>query len=78
MPVVSQAAETVLNAYYSYLRQSVRVSRDRKSVRMLESLIRLTEAHARLLMKAQATLFDAICVIILMEYTLDTLFFGTS
>jgi len=45
---------------------------------MLESLIRLTEAHARLLMKTQATLFDAISVIILMEYTLDTLFFGTS
>ena len=44
---------------------------------MLESLIRLTEAHARLLMKTQATLFDAISVIILMEYTLNTCFFGT-
>ena len=78
MPVVSLEAETVINAYYSYLRQSERVSRDRKSVRMLESLIRLTEAHARLLMKSQATLFDAICVIILMEYTLSTCFFGTA
>jgi DNA replicative helicase MCM subunit Mcm2 (Cdc46/Mcm family) len=39
-------------------------------VRMLESLIRMTEAHARLLMKSAATMFDAVSVIILMEHTL--------
>lgn len=49
-----------------------RVSKDRKTVRMLESLIRMTEAHARLLMKSHATLFDAVSVIILMEHTLMT------
>jgi DNA replicative helicase MCM subunit Mcm2 (Cdc46/Mcm family) len=43
---------------------------------MLESLIRLSEAHARLLMKSQATLFDAVSIIILMEYTLMTCLFG--
>lgn len=39
---------------------------------MFESLIRLTEAHARLLMKSQATVFDGVSVIILMEHTLMT------
>lgn len=44
---------------------------------MLESLIRLCEAHARLYMKSQATIFDAISVIVLMEHTLMSCFFGT-
>jgi DNA helicase MCM9 len=54
-----------------------KVSKDRKTVRMLESLIRMTEAHARLLMKNEATLFDAVSVIILMEYTLMTDLFNS-
>jgi DNA replicative helicase MCM subunit Mcm2 (Cdc46/Mcm family) len=49
-----------------------KVNKDRKTVRMLESLIRMTEAHARLLMKSSATVFDAVSVIILMEHTLMT------
>jgi DNA replicative helicase MCM subunit Mcm2 (Cdc46/Mcm family) len=43
---------------------------------MLESLIRLCEAHARLYMKSQATVFDAVSVIVLMEHTLMSCFFG--
>ena len=43
---------------------------------MLESLIRLSEAHARLYMKSQATTFDAISVIVLMEHTLMSCLFG--
>ena len=43
---------------------------------MLESLIRLWEAQARLLMKSTASVFDAICVIILMEHTLMSCLFG--
>ena len=76
-PSVTEEAEILLNSYYSYLRQNPRVSWDRKSVRMLESLIRLSEAHARLLMKSQASVYDAVCIIILMEHTLMTCLFGT-
>ena len=43
---------------------------------MLESLIRLTEAHARLVMKSEASVYDAVCVIVLMEHTLLTCLFG--
>jgi len=75
-PVVTEEAEGLLRAYYTYLRQNPRVSKDRKSVRMLESLIRLSEAHARLLMKSEATVFDAVSVIILMEHTLMSCLFG--
>ena len=62
----------MLKTYYQYLRMNPSVSQDRKTVRMLESLIRMTEAHARLLMKSQASVFDAVSVIILMEHTLMT------
>ena len=75
-PVVTEEAEALLRTYYGYLRQNPRVSKDRKSVRMLESLIRLSEAHARLLMKSSATVFDAVSVIVLMEHSLQTCLFG--
>ena len=58
------------------MRQNPRVNKDRKSVRILESLIRLSEAHARLYMKSQATTFDAVSVIVLMEHTLMSCLFG--
>lgn len=62
----------LLQNYYHYLRMNPKVNKDRKTVRMLESLIRMSEAHARLLMKSAATVFDAVSVIILMEHTLMT------
>ena len=71
-PYVTEAAEMLIKNYYSYLRMNPKINKDRKTVRMLESLIRMTEAHARLLMKSAATLFDAVSVIILMEHTLMT------
>lgn len=71
-PYVSEEAELLIQSYYQYLRMNPKVNKDRKTVRMFESLIRMTEAHARLLMKSCATLFDAVNVIILMEHTLMT------
>jgi DNA recombination-dependent growth factor C len=41
--------------------------KERITVRFLESLVRLSEAHAKLLYRDYATKFDAISVIILME-----------
>ena len=69
----------VIQSYYQYLRMNPKINKDRKTVRMLESIIRMTEAHARLLMKSATTLFDAVSVIILMEHTLMTdLYHGES
>lgn len=39
---------------------------------MLESLIRLAEAHARLMFRKDIIIFDAISVVILMEHCLNT------
>ena len=73
---MSREAEEIIETYYQFLRQNPRVSKDRKTVRMLESLIRLTEAHARLYCKSEATVFDAISVVIIMEHTLMSCLFG--
>lgn len=45
-------------------------------MRMLESLIRLGEAHARLYMKSEVTVFDVVSVIVLMEHSLMSCLFG--
>ena len=39
---------------------------------MLESLIRLAEAHSRLMFKKEIEIYDAICVVILMEHCINT------
>ena len=48
------------------------MAKDRKTIRMLESLIRLAEAHARLLFKKDIEIYDAISVIVLMEQCVNT------
>jgi len=44
---------------------------------MLESLIRLAEAHARMMFKKDIEIYDAICVIVLMEKCVSTGLFET-
>lgn len=39
---------------------------------MLESLIRLAEAHARVMFRKDIIIFDAINVVILMEHCINT------
>jgi DNA helicase MCM9 len=39
---------------------------------MLESLARLSQAHARLMFKDKIEVFDVVCVILLMESSFDT------
>ncbi len=62
----------ILQAYFTYLRNRSSLGKDRKTIRMLESLIRMAEAHARLMHKNDIDIFDAVCVIILMEHCVCT------
>lgn len=39
---------------------------------MLESLARLSQAHARLMFKEKIEVFDVICIIVLMESAFDS------
>lgn len=62
----------ILQAYFTYLRTRSSLGKDRKTIRMLESLIRLSEAHARLMHKNDIDIYDAVCVIIIMEHCVCT------
>lgn len=62
---MSQEAMEIVQAYYVYCR--TREISGRSTLRLLESLIRLCQAHARLMFKDIVELFDAISIIILME-----------
>lgn len=71
-PVISSDAELILQKYYQYLRGSSLVPVERKTLRMLESLIRLSQAHARLMFRSEIHIQDAVLVILLMEFTMMT------
>ena len=71
-PVCDELAEMIIQSYYQYLRGRQTLAKDRKTIRMLESLIRLAEAHARLMFKKEIEVYDAICVVILMEHCINT------
>lgn len=62
-PRLSQAAERVLRTYYSMQRTNAERSAARTTVRLLESLARLTQAHARLMYREEALVQDAIFAI---------------
>jgi DNA helicase MCM9 len=71
-PFCTEQAELIFQSYFAYLRGRSTLAKDRKTIRMLESLIRLAEAHARLMFKKDIEVFDAINVIILMEHCINT------
>lgn len=48
-PVLSEEAEELLAGYYQLRRQQAGRQTSRTTVRMLESLVRLAQAHARLM-----------------------------
>lgn len=58
----------MLQNYFVAIRQE-----EIKTIRALESLCRLTEAHAKLMLRSETNLFDCVSVIMLMNgvYTAD-------
>ncbi|XP_026468484.1 probable DNA helicase MCM9 [Ctenocephalides felis] len=71
-PVMTEEAELILSAYYQYKRMSQYRDASRTTVRLLDSLIRLSQAHARLMFKKHVEAVDAITTIILMEYSMQS------
>lgn len=59
----------LLRSYYDLQRGSDVRSQARTTVRMLQGLIRLTQAHARLMFRGTATVQDACVAISVMEYS---------
>ncbi|XP_043481478.1 DNA helicase MCM9-like [Leptopilina heterotoma] len=59
-PLMTEEAEKVLQAVFVHYRYDPKRETERKTVRMMESLVRLAEGHARLMYRSEVILMDAI------------------
>lgn len=66
-PSLSAQANLILGAYYKACRAHLRRDPARTSVRLLDSLVRLAQAHARLMFRNEVSELDAVLVVRLME-----------
>ncbi|KAL3154323.1 hypothetical protein ABBQ32_013806 [Trebouxia sp. C0010 RCD-2024] len=66
-PELSNEAEEVLTGYYKLQRTAVDRTSSRTTVRMLESLVRSAQAHAKLMARQQVTLQDAVVAVSIAE-----------
>lgn len=64
---MSSAAEQVLMAYYQQQRQAEERSQARTTIRMLESLVRVSQAHARLCARSSVTVQDAVMAVLILD-----------
>ncbi|KAF6170301.1 hypothetical protein GIB67_042991 [Kingdonia uniflora] len=71
-PILSKEAERVISRYYQLQRRSATQIAARTTVRMLESLIRMAQAHARLMFRNEVTRLDAIAAILCIESSMTT------
>ncbi|KAI7732129.1 hypothetical protein M8C21_025488 [Ambrosia artemisiifolia] len=71
-PTLTKEAESVISKYYQLQRRSATENAARTTVRMLESLIRLAQAHARLMFRNEVTRLDAITAILCIESSMTT------
>ncbi|XP_069371743.1 DNA helicase MCM9 isoform X7 [Paralichthys olivaceus] len=70
-PQVSDEANSILTRYYQLQRQSDGRNAARTTIRMLESLSRLAEAHARLMYREIVTIEDAVMAVSVMECSMQ-------
>ena len=79
---MDEEAEVLIQNYYQHLRSNELhgiyffffpliyffiTFAGKTTIRALESLVRLSQAHARLMFKDKVERFDAVCIVVLME-----------
>ncbi|NWQ75953.1 MCM9 helicase, partial [Columbina picui] len=70
-PKLSDESNLILMRYYQMQRQSDCRNAARTTIRLLESLVRLAEAHARLMFRDTVTVEDAVTVVSVMESSMQ-------
>ncbi|KAI1897496.1 hypothetical protein AGOR_G00083870 [Albula goreensis] len=70
-PQMSEEANSILVRYYQVQRQNGSRNAARTTIRMLESLGRLAEAHAKLMFRDTVTVEDAVVVVSVMECSMQ-------
>ena len=68
-PTLSSSSQQLLTRYYQLQRRSGGMKQARINIRMLESLVRLTQAHARLMYRDECLLLDAVMAVMVMEHS---------
>jgi DNA helicase MCM9 len=66
-PVLTPEAEEVLGGYYALRRGATGRAASRTTVRLLESLVRVAQAHARLMARRHVALQDAVVAVAVVE-----------
>ncbi|PXF42811.1 DNA helicase MCM9 [Gracilariopsis chorda] len=66
-PRLSRQCQRILSTYYTLERASAKRNTARTTVRLLEALVRLAQAHARLMFRETATPMDAVFAIAAVE-----------
>ncbi|NWX11122.1 MCM9 helicase, partial [Caloenas nicobarica] len=70
-PKLSDESNLILVRYYQMQRQNDCRNAARTTIRLLESLVRLAEAHARLMFRDTVTVEDAVTVVSVMESSMQ-------
>ena len=71
-PQLTIEANKILSKYYQRQRQTDQADQARTTVRLLQSCVRLAQGHARLMMRSEVTVQDAVYAVLLLESSTES------